>query len=85
MEAGFKPPRSKTPSGASAGHIVDSTSGGSMSGLPMSPTFQRGEIQVIELHGVSAEATHIYDPAVSLLESYRVLFASRALHLKSAR
>jgi hypothetical protein len=30
--------------------------------------------KVIELNGVSAEATHIYDPAVSLLEAYRVLF-----------
>jgi membrane protein DedA with SNARE-associated domain len=35
---------------------------------------QRGRFQVLELNGVSAEATHIYDPAVSLLEAYRALF-----------
>jgi hypothetical protein len=35
---------------------------------------QRGEFQVIELNGVSAEATHVYDPAVSLWEAYRVMF-----------
>src|SRR5262249_28764742 len=35
---------------------------------------QRGEFQILELNGVTAEATHIYDPAVSLLEAYRVLF-----------
>ena len=34
---------------------------------------QRGEFKVIELNGVSAEATHVYDPAVSLLEAYRVM------------
>ncbi len=31
------------------------------------------EFTVLELNGVSAEATHIYDPAVSLREAYRVL------------
>lgn len=31
-------------------------------------------LQVIELNGVSAEATHIYDPSVSLWEAYRVMF-----------
>lgn len=36
--------------------------------------FQRGEFKVIELNGVSAEATHVYDPAVSLLEAYRVMY-----------
>ena len=30
--------------------------------------------RVIELNGVSAEATHIYDPAISVLDAYRVLF-----------
>jgi membrane protein DedA with SNARE-associated domain len=35
---------------------------------------QAGRFQVIELNGVAGEATHIYDPAVSLLEAYRVLF-----------
>jgi membrane protein DedA with SNARE-associated domain len=35
---------------------------------------RRGEFTVIELNGVSAEATHIYDPAVSLWAAYRSLF-----------
>ena len=30
--------------------------------------------QVLELNGMTAEATHIYDPACGLLEAYRVLF-----------
>ncbi len=34
---------------------------------------QRGDFQVIELNGVSAEATHIYDPAIPLGGKYRVL------------
>jgi hypothetical protein len=34
----------------------------------------RGRFAVLELNGVSAEATHIYDPSVTLLEAYRVLF-----------
>ena len=34
---------------------------------------QRGEFMVIELNGVSAEATHVYDPAVSIWEAYRVM------------
>src|SRR5258706_867228 len=34
---------------------------------------QRGEFQVIELNGVSAEATHIYDPSVSVWQAYRPL------------
>jgi len=35
---------------------------------------QNGRFEVLELNGVSAEATHIYDPSVRLLEAYRVLF-----------
>ncbi len=34
---------------------------------------QRGEFQILELNGVTAEATHIYDPSVTLPEAYRVL------------
>ncbi|MFN0170469.1 MAG: VTT domain-containing protein [Bryobacteraceae bacterium] len=41
---------------------------------PSIADFQAGIFQVLELNGVSAEATHIYDPAVSLLEAYRVMF-----------
>ncbi len=33
-----------------------------------------GRFEVLELNGVSAEATHIYDPSVSLLEAYCTLF-----------
>ena len=40
---------------------------------PSGEALQRGEFQVIELNGVSAEATHIYDPAVSIWEAYRVM------------
>lgn len=36
-------------------------------------SLQRGQFQVIELNGVSAEATHVYDPALSIFEAYRVL------------
>jgi hypothetical protein len=35
---------------------------------------QRGRFEVLELNGVSAEATHIYDPSVTVLEAYRALF-----------
>jgi pimeloyl-ACP methyl ester carboxylesterase/membrane protein DedA with SNARE-associated domain len=38
--------------------------------------FQRGEnFKVIELNGVTSEATNIYDPRNSLLTAYRILFA----------
>jgi hypothetical protein len=36
--------------------------------------FQAGRFEILELNGVSAEATHIYDPTVGILEAYRVLF-----------
>ncbi len=35
---------------------------------------QAGRFAILELNGVSAEATHVYDPAVSLAEAYRVMF-----------
>lgn len=41
---------------------------------PSIQDFQEGRFQVIELNGVAAEATHIYDPAVSLRAAYGVLF-----------
>ncbi len=31
-------------------------------------------LKVIELNGVTSEATHIYDPSISLFKAYRVLF-----------
>lgn len=37
--------------------------------------FQRGEgFTVVELNGVTAEATHIYDPRTRLTDAYRVIF-----------
>lgn len=41
---------------------------------PSTAAFAAGHFTVIELNGVSAEATHIYDPSVSWLETYRVMF-----------
>jgi hypothetical protein len=38
--------------------------------------FKRGRnFKVLELNGVTSEATHIYDPKNSLWDAYRVLFA----------
>ncbi len=36
--------------------------------------FQRGEFKIIELNGVTSEATSIYDPKNSLFDAYRILF-----------
>ncbi len=37
--------------------------------------FRRGEgLKILELNGVTSEATHIYDPTISLFGAYRVLF-----------
>lgn len=41
---------------------------------PSLADFQAGRFSVLELNGVSAEATHIYDPAVSVWEAYRTMF-----------
>jgi membrane protein DedA with SNARE-associated domain len=35
---------------------------------------QQGRFKVLELNGVGAEATHIYDPLVSIWEAYRTIF-----------
>ena len=37
-------------------------------------SFKRGEFKIIELNGVTSEATSIYDPKYSLLDAYRKLF-----------
>ena len=42
---------------------------------PSIEALQAGRFEVLELNGVSSEATHIYDPAVSLAEAYRVMFS----------
>jgi membrane protein DedA with SNARE-associated domain len=41
---------------------------------PSEPELQSGRFEVLELNGVSAEPTHIYDPSVSLLDAYRAMF-----------
>ncbi len=43
---------------------------------PSLEDFQRGEnFKIVELNGVTSEATHIYDPKHSLFEAYRILRA----------
>lgn len=43
--------------------------------VPSMNALTRGEgLTVLELNGVTSEATHIYDPAVSIVEAYRALF-----------
>jgi hypothetical protein len=41
--------------------------------------FKAGRFTVIELNGVTSEATHIYDPRVGLVEAYRALFEQWSL------
>ncbi|MEW5976000.1 MAG: VTT domain-containing protein [Acidobacteriota bacterium] len=42
--------------------------------VPSLADFQQGRaFKIVELNGVTSEATHIYDPANSLLQAYRVL------------
>lgn len=36
--------------------------------------FKKGDFKIIELNGVTSEATSIYDPKNSLIEAYRILF-----------
>jgi hypothetical protein len=44
--------------------------------VPSLGDFMAGKnLKIIELNGVTSEATHIYDPKLSLFEAYRVLFA----------
>ena len=43
--------------------------------VPSRRDFMAGRnMKVVELNGVTSEATHIYDPKLGLLEAYRVLF-----------
>jgi membrane protein DedA with SNARE-associated domain len=43
---------------------------------PSVEDFRRGRnFKIVELNGVTSEATHIYDPSNGLLSAYRVLFA----------
>jgi hypothetical protein len=36
--------------------------------------FQQGRFKVLELNGVGSEATHVYDPQVSVLAAYKTIF-----------
>ncbi len=40
---------------------------------PSVEAFREGRFMVIELNGVSAEATHVYDPAVGIVDAYRTM------------
>jgi RimK-like ATP-grasp domain len=43
--------------------------------VPSRQDFMAGRnLKIVELNGVTSEATHIYDPKLSLFEAYRVLF-----------
>ncbi|MBA2621707.1 MAG: VTT domain-containing protein [Acidobacteria bacterium] len=41
---------------------------------PSAEEFKKGSFKIIELNGVTSEATNIYDPKNSLFDAYRVLF-----------
>ena len=65
-------PRASTGSPAPS---TASTSGASTCARRASRRFRRGEeLSVIELNGVTSEATHIYEPGASLLAAWRTLF-----------
>ena len=43
--------------------------------VPSREDFAAGRnLKIVELNGVTSEATHIYDPKLSLMDAYRVLF-----------
>jgi len=59
--------------------------------VPSREEFMAGRnLKIVELNGVTSEATHIYDPKMSLVDAYRVLFAQWRIafeigHLNRAR
>jgi hypothetical protein len=59
--------------------------------VPSRQDFMKGRnLKVVELNGVTSEATHIYDSKMNLLDAYRVLFAQWRIafeigHLNRAR
>ena len=52
---------------------------------PSEAALARGEFRVIELNGLTSEATHIYDRRHSLLQAYRVLMRQWSLAFEIAR
>lgn len=54
--------------------------------VPDVATLQRGTgFKIIELNGVTSEATHIYDPRVGLVEAYRTLFEQWSIAFEIGR
>ena len=46
-----------------------------ISGLAVSRIFKKGQhFKVLELNGVTAEATNIYDPKYNVFNAYKILF-----------
>jgi membrane protein DedA with SNARE-associated domain len=41
---------------------------------PSAGALRQGQFRILELNGVTAEATHIYDPRISVINAYRTLF-----------
>jgi membrane protein DedA with SNARE-associated domain len=69
----------RTPALEARLRVISDTHGGFCFGrydvrTPSVEAFQRGELTVLELNGVSAEPAHIYDPSVSLWSAYAALF-----------
>ena len=52
---------------------------------PFPQAFAEGRFKVLELNGVTAEATHIYDPAVAIVEPTVCWPVNGASPLRSAR
>ncbi|MBI2688704.1 MAG: VTT domain-containing protein [Acidobacteria bacterium] len=51
--------------------------------VPSMEAFQRGEdLSILELNGLGAEPTHIYDPSVGILDAYRALWRHWTLAFK---
>ena len=46
---------------------------------PSIEALQRGEFRILELNGVTSEATHIYDPKISVSQAYCALFEQWSL------
>ena len=44
--------------------------------------FQRGDIKIIEVNGVTSESTNIYDPKNSVFTAYKILFQQWHLAFK---
>ncbi len=54
--------------------------------VPSREDLQRGRnLKVVELNGVTSEATHIYDPEVSLWRAYRTLFRQWQLAFETGK